>query len=841
MKSTFKRLFSTVLTAIMLLTMLAATIAIPAASESKKYDLPISIIKGGGGSSAAVGENGVVWTWGSGISGRLGDGTYGDRDIPAQIHTLTDVIDVDTNIAHMVALKKDGTVWSWGRNIFGQLGNGTSSQDYQSTPVQANISGVAAIAAGGYHTAALKNDGTVWSWGYNQFGEVGDGTLTMRKSPVQVKGLTDVIAIDASEGNTIALKSDGTVWTWGNNGYAQLGNGTLESGTSGAAKSPVQVKNLEGIIQISAGHTHMAALKNDGTLWTWGGNQFGTLGRGFFSLPGQHPTVPDQVKNLIDVISVSAGGYHTLALTKDGTVRSWGANWAEAPVLGDGTAYTSCFPGKVKNLTGITRIHAGYMHSFAKKGDGTVWAWGSNDNGKLGDGTTEVRNTPVQIFFRHIPVTGISLDKDSVDMKTYDWLKLNAAIDPGNASNKIVTWTSSDKNIVSVDENGYINAKKPGTAVITATTADGGFTAACTVTVQDTLVTGISLDRDSADMEPGEKLRLYATVSPGNAVNKSVKWSSSDPDIAAIDYYGNVTAKKPGSATITVITVDGGFTAECKITVSAGVIIAEISLNREKAILPVANTIQLTATIIPEDLENKDIIWSSSDLKIAAVDESGLVTGKTAGIVTIKATNEANGISAICEVKVLETVPFEADPEAVPPGAVLVKENVNSGYNFMIINEALEPTSDKWEGYDLILVSDGEEIQPTGKLRVTIPVPSGFNMNKMVLYYVSKDGVLAERPFTLDDNKKNLTFETDHFSLFAIAENEEIIGFTLGNIKGYGKINAVDLMLLKKHLLEINTLEGDVYLAARVAGNKTVTAADLLMLKKYLLNVIDSF
>ena len=161
------------------------------------------------------------------------------------------------------------------------------------------------VAGGPYHSLTLKNDGTVWAWGRNDFGELGNGTTTSRYTPVQVKGLTNVVAIAAGYDHSLALRSDGTVWAWGLNGNGQLGDGTTTNRTT-----PVQVKGLTNVVAIAAGVYHSLAIRSDGTVWTWGYNTYGQLGDGTTT----NKTTPVQVKGLTNVVAIAAGVYHSLAL-----------------------------------------------------------------------------------------------------------------------------------------------------------------------------------------------------------------------------------------------------------------------------------------------------------------------------------------------------------------------------------------------------------------------------------------------------------------------------------------------------------------------------------------------
>jgi alpha-tubulin suppressor-like RCC1 family protein len=306
-----------------------------------------------------------------------------------------------------VALKTDGTVWAWGLNDRGQLGNGTIGDGTnKNTPVQvSNLSGVKAIAAFGDFSLALKEDGTVWAWGRNTYGQLGDRTTTDRSKPVPVSGLSGVKAIAAGFNHGLALKTDGTVWAWGLNNRGQLGDGTTTM-----RNTPVQVKNrplttnsrwskslqesnLSGVKAIDAGLDHSLALMEDGTVRAWGSNGFGKLGDG---TSGTDRHTPVQVKNLSGVQAIAAGSVHSQALKTDGTVWAWG--WDSEGQLGNETTTQSNIPVPVSGLSGVKAIAAGYYHGLALKTDGTVWAWGRNDDGQMGDGTSGTdRHTPVQV------------------------------------------------------------------------------------------------------------------------------------------------------------------------------------------------------------------------------------------------------------------------------------------------------------------------------------------------------------------------------------------------------------------------------------------------------------
>lgn len=239
----------------------------------------------------------VPMAWGNNSSGQLGDGSTTHRLLPVQVSGLTGVADIAAgntqdlaHPSHSLALKSDGTVWAWGSNSSGQLGNGTTTDS--ETPVQVvNASGagsltdVIAVAGQAQHSVALKRDSTgvseVWAWGDNGVGQLGDGSSNSSSMPVQVVGpggvgvLTDVIAVAAGVQHTLALTSNRTVWAWGANLFGQVGDSTTSP-----RRTPVQVSGLFGVVAIAAGGYHNLALKQDGTLWAWGHNGFGQLGDG---------------------------------------------------------------------------------------------------------------------------------------------------------------------------------------------------------------------------------------------------------------------------------------------------------------------------------------------------------------------------------------------------------------------------------------------------------------------------------------------------------------------------------------------------------------------------------
>ena len=346
---------------------------------------------------------GKPWAWGSNNTGQLGGGTTTATPTPAQVRGLDGVVALASNfiweredLHHSLALKSDGTVWAWGWNGFGQLGDGTTTQRLVPVRVE-GLTDVVAVAARGHHSMALKSDGTAWTWGHNRHGELGDGTTADRHIPVQATSLSRVIAIAAGDWFSLALTEDGTVWSWGG-----------DPGQTGTRTTPGAVTGLTDVAAIEAAGGHCLALKRDGAVWAWGDNDTGKLGDGMTGW--QH--APVQVKgprgsgHLAGVQAIAVGRYHSMAVKVDGTVWAWGGNGSGQ--LGDGSNMQHLTAVQVSGLPQVTAITAGRQHSLALAGDGDLWAWGCNRHGQLGDGTNTDRLSPVRIASLTSPVSSIA-------------------------------------------------------------------------------------------------------------------------------------------------------------------------------------------------------------------------------------------------------------------------------------------------------------------------------------------------------------------------------------------------------------------------------------------------
>lgn len=284
---------------------------------------------------------------------------------------------------HSLGLCSDGSVWAWGRNNFGQLGNGA----YLDSPLPVrvkNLSGAVAIDAGGYFSMALDGNGDVWGWGDNGYGQLGNGSTIDSALPIRIGGIGEATAIAAGFEHALVLLADQTVMAWGRNTDGQLGNGSNDD-----SASPVFVSSLSSAKGIAAGGYHSMALRMDGTVRTWGQNEFGQLGDG----TRDSRNTPVSPVSMINLIDIEAGAYHSFALRNDYTVRAWGNN--ANGQLGDGTALLRVTPTKLETISNVGALAAGTTHTIALTRDGLVWAWGGNEYGQLGDGSTTSSLVPI--------------------------------------------------------------------------------------------------------------------------------------------------------------------------------------------------------------------------------------------------------------------------------------------------------------------------------------------------------------------------------------------------------------------------------------------------------------
>lgn len=331
--------------------------------------------------SMALTQDGKVFAWGYNSHGQLGDGTKTNRDVPIEVIGLPKIRAISPGYYHSLALAEDGTVYAWGFNGYGQLGDGTT--DTKLTPIKVEgLTDIVAVETGAYHSVALKSDGTVYSWGWNENGELGNGTNTSSNVPVQIIGLTDVQSISVGYYTNFAIKTDGSVMAWGVNNAGQLGENVPMFENH---NTPIEI-DIENVQSIAAGTYHTMALTNEGDIITWGYNSHGQLG------DYRSSYITQRIDSISNVKYISAGENGSMAIDENGNVYVWGDN--SYGQCGNDTQQKAFYPKTLYKLSNAVTVSAGYGHCIALLEDGTIATWGNNGSGQLGDGNRFTRNVP---------------------------------------------------------------------------------------------------------------------------------------------------------------------------------------------------------------------------------------------------------------------------------------------------------------------------------------------------------------------------------------------------------------------------------------------------------------
>jgi len=362
--------------------------------------------------SLAIQSNGTLWTSGYNSTGQLGLSDSVSRSSPTQVGTLSIWTQIAGGFTHSMAIQSNGTLWAWGdNNIYGQLGLNTITSSI-SSPIQVgSLSTWTQISAAGSHSLAIQSNGTLWSWGYNAYGQLGLSDITNRSSPTQVGTLSIWTQIVAGRFHSLALQSNGTLWSCGYNVYGQLGLSDITN-----RSSPTPIGSLSTWTQIAAGQYHSLGIQSGGTLWSWGLNSYGQLGTSDLT----HRSSPVQVGSLSVWTKISGGFNHSLALQSNGTLWSWGYNSNGQLGFSDTTSRST--PTQVGSLSTWTKLKFGVSNSsFAILSNGILYAWGSSVYGTIGNFNAGSVYVPSTIL---IPAT----------VPQYNWTKTFGGFNVGESS-----------------------------------------------------------------------------------------------------------------------------------------------------------------------------------------------------------------------------------------------------------------------------------------------------------------------------------------------------------------------------------------------------------------------
>jgi uncharacterized protein YjdB len=414
-------------------------------------------------------------------------------------------------------------------------------------------------------------------------------------------------------------------------------------------------------------------------------------------------------------------------------------------------------------------------------------------------GVVHYTDCAISVHEAVVPVVGVSIGKSETTISVNGVETLNHTVSPQNATNKNVMWSSNDTSVVTVDGNGKITGISAGSATVTLTSEDGGFTSSCVITVSNETiaVTGVSLNKTALTVSVNGTEQLSATVAPENATDKNVTWSSNASDIVTVNAEGLITGIAVGTATVTATSEDGGFTASCVITVEeAAIPVTDLSLNKTVFTVSVNGTEQLVATVVPTNATNKNVTWSSNATNVATVNNEGLITGISAGTATITVTSEDGGFTASCVITVNEaTIPVT--------GVALNKTAINMYIGDVeqllatVVPDNAANTGITWSSSATTVVTIGDDGVVTGvsagTATVTATSDDGEFMATCTVTVEDETGDVTSTGWSAPDAKKyeySMTYMTQvaFRGTLSTDVNTEVAAFVGNELRGYAKL-----------------------------------------------------
>ena len=711
-------------------------------------------VAAGGTHSAAVTKDGDLYMWGSNGAGQLGVYSNANSKIPIKVNNSSSTLPeksvkyVALGGNHSAAITKDGSLYIWGWNNYGQLGDGTTTERY--TPIKI-MDNVASVSLGDYHSAAVTKDGSLYMWGNNSSGQLGDGTTTSRYTPVKI--MNNVASVSLGSSHSAAITKDGSLYMWGWNHYGQLGDGT----TTSYRYTPVKI--MDNVASVSLGGIHSAAITKDGSLYKWGGGD---------------KTRPHRVAS--NVQSVKLGYSHTTVISKDGGLYTWGSN--NYGQLGNGTTINSSNPIKIMN--DVVNCAGGGNHTIALKKDGTVYTWGYNNCGQLGDGTTTDRTSPVaiQIYDHTNVLKSAKKSSESVSASSGQHTSKFAGYNANGIYNfyalkdKNADKLLSDDNILYVDQ---VRADSNGNISVTYTPKDA-YDSPYEFVSSITQVNISNADVSAEDFTYNGKLQ---TVEPVVKVNGYTLYSGIDYTLS-----GAYIAKNAGEYTYT-INGKGDFTG----------------------------SITKTFTIKTADVNNCDVL----------IPDSATYTGKDI---------KPNTVVKIGDVTLEKDVDYTVE----------YQNNLNVGIGIVVIKGKGNCSGRKVCWFDITNCDISEiskiDIQNCAYYGKTV-IPEMVLENNGTALVKDKDYIVT---FKNNDSVGTATAVINGIGIYSgTIEKTFQIKLPIGDIDMSETIDVKDATLVMQYGVKLIDLSDEQLIIADVNNDNIVNIKDATMIQKYIVNLIDSF
>ena len=735
-----------------------AEIVLGTSQSNPDYDFSsageIVQVAAGGTHSAAVTKDGDLYMWGSNGAGQLGVYSNANSKIPIKVNNSSSTLPeksvkyVALGGNHSAAITKDGSLYIWGWNNYGQLGDGTTTERY--TPIKI-MDNVASVSLGDYHSAAVTKDGSLYMWGNNSSGQLGDGTTTSRYTPVKI--MNNVASVSLGSSHSAAITKDGSLYMWGWNHYGQLGDGT----TTSYRYTPVKI--MDNVASVSLGGIHSAAITKDGSLYKWGGGD---------------KTRPHRVAS--NVQSVKLGYSHTTVISKDGGLYTWGYN--DYGQLGNGTTTNSSNPIKIMN--DAVDCAGGGNHTIALKKDGTVYTWGYNNCGQLGDGTTTDRTSPVaiQIYDHTNVLKSAKKSSESVSASSGQHTSKFAGYNANGIYNfyalkdKNADKLLSDDNILYVDQ---VRADSNGNISVTYTPKDA-YDSPYEFVSSITQVNISNADVSAEDFTYNGKLQ---TVEPVVKVNGYTLYSGIDYTLS-----GAYIAKNAGEYTYT-INGKGDFTG----------------------------SITKTFTIKTADVNNCDVL----------IPDSATYTGKDI---------KPNTVVKIGDVTLEKDVDYTVE----------YQNNLNVGIGIVVIKGKGNCSGRKVCWFDITNCDISEiskiDIQNCAYYGKTV-IPEMVLENNGTALVKDKDYIVT---FKNNDSVGTATAVINGIGIYSgTIEKTFQIKLPIGDIDMSETIDVKDATLVMQYGVKLIDLSDEQLIIADVNNDNIVNIKDATMIQKYIVNLIDSF